>query len=182
MYSVLTGQIADYTWPDSDVTYTASDGASYTESISKYSDECLGHHGSDVFPFDLLANDVHDFTVQTGIKGNPEGGGNTLTNREVLGAIDPRTNALPYVYDTFEWKHCETDGFDMSDAWHARDSTAKRTKAAAGPPGNKTPPSAHRQSVDGRTVFEKDALQFPMYGTLRAKLADLKERKHGLAR
>ncbi|CAN0340212.1 unnamed protein product, partial [Hapterophycus canaliculatus] len=120
MYSVLTGQVKNFEWPDADVTYTASDGTVYSEPISKYAEDCMGHRGSDVFPFDLLANDVNDFTVQTGIKGSPTGGGNTLTNREVLAALDPRINALSYVYDTFEWSHCAVDGFDLKDAWLAK--------------------------------------------------------------
>ncbi|CAM9627360.1 unnamed protein product [Pylaiella littoralis] len=186
MYTVLTGQITDYTWPDSDVTLTASDGTAYTESISKYSEDCLGHRGSDVFPFDLLAGDSHDFTVQTGIKGNPSDGGNIFTNREVLGALDPRMNALSYVYDTFEWKHCEADGFDLGRAWLANGgaggSTSAKGIAAAGPPAPNTPPLSQRQSVNGRTVFEKDALRFPLYGTLTAKMVDLQKRKQDLAR
>lgn len=185
MYTVLTGQITDYTWPDADVTYTASDGTVYTESISKYSEDCEGHRGGDVFPFDLLAKDVNDFTVHPGIKGSPEGGGNTFTNREVLAALDPRLDALPYVYDTFEWAHCEADGFDLKDAWRAKGETsASATKGAAtGPPEPRTPRrEEHRQSVDGRTVFEKNALRFPMYDTLEAKMASLREGKKDVER
>ena len=175
MYTVLTGQITDYTWPDADVTYTASDGTVYTESISKYSEGCDGHRGGDIFPFDLLAKDVNDFTVQTGIKGTPEGGGNTLTNREVLAALDPRVDALPYVYDTFEWAHCAADGFDLKDAWSAG--------GAADPSKHGAPRrDEHRQSIDGRTVFEKNAPRFPMYGALEAKMATLRAGKKGLAR
>lgn len=170
MYTVLTDQITDYTWPDSDVTYTASDGTVYTESISKYSEECEGHRGEDVFPFHLLANDVNDFTVQTGIKGGPEGGGNTFTNREVLAALDPRADALPYVYDTFKWTHCEADGFDLNDAW--RSKSERKASAREG----------HRQTVAGRTVFEKNALRYPMYDVLEAKMAGIRERGKGLTR
>lgn len=184
MYTVLTDQITDYTWPDSDVTYTASDGTVYTESISKYSEECQGHRGGDVFPFDLLAKDVNDFTVQTGIKGSPEDGGNTLTNREVLAALDPRTDALPYVYDTFKWTHCEADGFDMNDAWRAKSGRKASAKGAAPEqPEHRTPHrDYHRQSIDGRTVFEKNVLRFPMYDALEAKMAGLRESKKGPAR
>lgn len=43
--------------------------------------------------------------------------GNVLTNREVLEALGPRTNMLPYVYDNFEWEHCAVDGYNFDDAW-----------------------------------------------------------------
>ncbi|CAB1096465.1 TYR [Ectocarpus sp. CCAP 1310/34] len=184
MYSVLTGQVTDFEWPDADVTYTASDGTTYSQPISKYSEECLGHRGSDVFPFDILANEVNDFTVQTGIKGSPLGGGNTMTNREVLAAFDPRINALPYVYDTFEWAHCAEDGFDLRDAWLAKgDEEASRGEGPGGQAmsAKKGPRAVSRQSIGGGTVFEKDDLPFPMYGTLKDKMAHLKARKESPA-
>ena len=134
MFSVLSGSVTDFSWPDNDVTYTASDGTTYTESISLYSEECGGHRGKDVFPFGLLEADVNDFTVQTGIKGNVPGGGNVFTNREVLAAFDPRINALPYVYDTFKWTHCEADGFNMDDAWAVGGSVGPNARAPAGSP------------------------------------------------
>lgn len=184
MFSVLSGQVTNFDWPDSDVTYTASDGTVYSESISKYAEDCLGHRGSDVFPFDLLANDVNDFTVQTGIKGGPVGGGNTFTNREVLAALDPRINALSYVYDTFDWPHCTADGFDLKDAWLANGETGSIPGREAGTPtagqagGDGASARADHVSVGGRTVFEQGVPRFPMYGTLKAKMADLKARKN----
>ena len=119
MFSVLTGSVTDFTWPDEDVTTTYPDGTTYTEVLSIYGEDCAGHAGKDIFPFGLLNGDVNDFKVQTGIKGNVPGGGNVLTNKEVLEALDPRNNALPYVYDTFKWSHCEAEGFNMNDAWGA---------------------------------------------------------------
>ncbi|CAN0329747.1 unnamed protein product, partial [Hapterophycus canaliculatus] len=104
MYTVLTGQMKDYSWPDSDVTITKRDGTTVSEAISLFGDTCLGHRGSDVFPFGLLDNDSNGFEVIT-----------TLTNRELLAEFDPRVNSLPYVYDTFKWEHCSDDGFDFDD-------------------------------------------------------------------
>lgn len=48
-----------------------------------------------------------------------DGGGerNTLTNREVLRALDPRGDKLSYVYDDFRWDHCAEQGYDFGDAW-----------------------------------------------------------------
>lgn len=191
MYSVLTGQVTDFHWPDSDVTFTASDGTTYTESISIYSEECKGHRGSDVFPFDLLSGDSNDFTVQTGIKGNAEGGGNVLTNKQALAAFDPRVNGLSYIYDTFKWPHCEADGVNMSDAWmKASDSSSGLTKkegSSGGEEGSVDHPGAvkplagfspqDRTTVGGRTVFEKGTPRYPQYASLTKKMASLKERK-----
>lgn len=119
MFSVLTESVKDFSWPDEEITTTLSDGTSYTKKLSVFPNDCVGHAGQDVFPFGLVDNDVDDFRVQTGIKGNARRGGNVLTNREVLESFDPRNNALPYIYDTFEWPHCEADGYNMGDAWRA---------------------------------------------------------------
>lgn len=63
MFTVLTGQIKDYTWPDSDVIITNPNGVTVSESISMFGDTCLGHRGSDVFPFGLLDGDTDGFEV-----------------------------------------------------------------------------------------------------------------------
>lgn len=138
MFKQLTGTMTDLTWPDThtDVGATSNvEGANLREPrmISFYSDDCAGHRGSDVYPFGLMKG-VGDSTVRTGLNtdgnvapgekqvnsGGRRGltGGNTLTNREILAALDPRVNTLPYVYDTFRWPHCEAQGFHMDDAWH----------------------------------------------------------------
>ena len=62
MFSVLTGRITDFKWADSDIEITDSDGTTYTESISLYTDSCVGHRGSDVFPFGLLSSDCLLYT------------------------------------------------------------------------------------------------------------------------
>lgn len=64
MHTVLSGKITDFTWADEDVTVTASDGSTYSEKISFYGEHCVGHRGSDVFPFGILENDAADFKVQ----------------------------------------------------------------------------------------------------------------------
>lgn len=193
MFAVLTGSVTDFSWPDKDVTYTASDGTTYTEPISVYSEDCEGHRGSDIFPFDLLDTDANDFTVQTGIKGNVPGGGNMLTNREALLAFDPRINALPYVYDTFEWAHCKEDGFDLNDAWAARSGGAEaNARAPAGNPDGGGGPeekggaqhggggggARDRKTAGGRAIIEKNAARYPRYASLESKMASLKKRNH----
>ncbi|CAM9874878.1 unnamed protein product, partial [Hapterophycus canaliculatus] len=101
-YTVLTGQMKDFSWPDSDVTITNPDGSLSFESVSIDGDDCNGHRGSDVFPFGLLRN------TSDGFEG--AGRGNNFTNRELLARLDPRINALSYVYDNFKWTHCSEDG------------------------------------------------------------------------
>ncbi|CAM9627145.1 unnamed protein product, partial [Pylaiella littoralis] len=106
MYSILTGHVTDFTWPDEDTTYTNTDDTTVSEFISFYGDTCSGHRGSDVFPFGLLDTDIDGFTVKTGVRGNLDTG-NTFTNRQLLQAFDARSNSLSYVYDNFKWTHCE---------------------------------------------------------------------------
>lgn len=57
MFTVLTGQITDMTWPNNDATSTS-------EKLSNYGDTCVGHGGSDVFPFGILDTDVDGFEVR----------------------------------------------------------------------------------------------------------------------
>lgn len=56
MYSVMTGQVTDMTWPDSTETSDYGD-------ISSFEDSCVGHGGSDVFPFGILDSDIDGFEV-----------------------------------------------------------------------------------------------------------------------
>lgn len=158
MYTVLTGQITDFDWPDSSSTYDDSEGKTVTEELSLYGDTCVGHAGSDIFPYSILDADIDGFTIKTGIRGNPEHG-NNLTNREVLEAFDPRVDMLPYVYDKFEWTHCAADGFDFGDA---SDSTKSGTFERA-----------------ERPVFEQGAPRAPRYSSVMALLAESKLKKTG---
>lgn len=66
MFSVLTGQITDWTWPNNDAMSTS-------ERISNYGDTCVGHGGSDVFPFGLLDTDIDGFEVRAWNEGEEEG-------------------------------------------------------------------------------------------------------------
>eukprot|EP00903_Cladosiphon_okamuranus_P016180 g14931.t1 len=132
MYSVLTGHVTDFTWPDENLSYTDEDGDTVTETVSLYGEDCTGHRGSDVFPFGLLDADEDGFEVKTGIRGNNEFG-NTLSNREALQAFDPRSNSLPYVYDTFKWTHCAADGVDFDAAWETADEPRPMTAKAPAP-------------------------------------------------
>lgn len=59
MYTTLTGQLTDMTWPDNDATSTS-------EELGFYGGACKGHGGGDVFPFGLLDNDPDGFEVGGG--------------------------------------------------------------------------------------------------------------------
>lgn len=56
MFSVLTGQVTDMSWPD-------TSAASSDEELSVYGYTCDGHGGDDVFPFGLLDDDPDGFKV-----------------------------------------------------------------------------------------------------------------------
>ncbi|CAM9612742.1 unnamed protein product [Choristocarpus tenellus] len=113
-YKLLTGTLTDTTWPDHTATYTDEDGEKYDIVVSSdASGQCVGHRGSDKFPFGF--KETTGQTLPVTIWG--ETAIDKFTNREVLRALDPHENALPYVYDTFTWPHCEKIGYDFHDAW-----------------------------------------------------------------
>lgn len=144
--------MTDLSWPDSDVSIVDEDtGITEVEVLSLYDEDCVGHRGSDVFPFGL-ATDVGDvgFLARTAIKGDEEGG-NVLSNREILQALDPRVNRLSYIYDTFEWAHCVEDGINMDDAWQ-------------------TPTAAETVK---RPTFKEGETRYPLYDMLKKKAAEV---------
>lgn len=155
MFKRLTGTMTDLSWPDTDVYVDDGSGGRSYQILSLYDESCSGHRGSDVFPFGL-ATDAGDpgFRAHTAIKGDQEGG-NVLTNREILQALDPRVNKMSYIYDTFEWTHCAEDGIDMNDAWDAEVT------------GSKQPSTPTRPAT--RPAFEKGEDRYPLYHMFRKK-------------
>ena len=161
MFKRLTGTMTDLTWPDTD-TYVLDEetGTTSLEVLSLYGDDCAGHRGMDVFPFGLAVDDGDPgFMARTAIKGD-EVNGNSLTNREILLALDPRVNQLSYIYDTFEWPHCDLDGIHMSDTWNAEVAEARKASGE-----NK------------RATFEEGQLRYPLFGNFKRKAAELKNKK-----
>ena len=152
-FAVLTGQVTDFTWPDEDMNVTLPDGTIDTQYVSSY-EVCIGHRGSDVFPYGLLSSDVDTFEVKTGIRSNPVTG-NELTNREVLASLDPRSNPLTYVYDTFKWEHCGPEGYDFDDAWR------------------ETVPSPRKQ------FYQRDEPRSTLYTSFKREMAELMKENHG---
>eukprot|EP00904_Undaria_pinnatifida_P007024 jgi/Undpi1/3451/HiC_scaffold_16.g06823.m1 len=125
-FAVLTEQVTEFSWPDNDRDVTLADGTSYTQYVSSYYEECSGHQGSHVFPYKVLDADIDGFEIKTAIKSNRLKG-NTLSNREVLTALDPRSDNLNYIYDTFKWDHCVSEGFNFDDAWDATTPSTRKT-------------------------------------------------------
>lgn len=58
---------------------------------------CSGHNEQDLLPFSLL---MHGETVH-------------MTNKELYDLIHPYNEDLPYMYDTYEWKHCVEQGVNL---------------------------------------------------------------------
>lgn len=145
MFKRLTGTMTDLTWPDEDITYTdTTTGETVVESLSLYSETCLGHRGKDVFPFGFASDaGSGSFKARTGIRGDNDAG-NTLNNREILQLLDARLNSLNYIYDTFEWSHCMADGVNFEDAYDSA-----RTVAAA--------------AESKRPTFKQGELRYPRY-------------------
>lgn len=63
--------------------------------------QCYGHRGSDIFPYDILTDLITPQFTFYGKKAP-----NTLQNRALVRLFDPNENALPFIYDNFDWSHC----------------------------------------------------------------------------
>lgn len=75
-----------------------------------FGNQCNGHRGSDVFPYGILEGMMEPhftFFDQTGP--------NTMSNRDLVHLFHPSVNALPFIYDNFEWPHCSAQGWDFND-------------------------------------------------------------------
>ena len=67
----------------------------FTSNVHPFTDTCSGHHQTDKLVFGAVD-------------------GRHLTNGEYYEYLSPKTASLPYVYDNFEWKHCEALGYDIA--------------------------------------------------------------------
>lgn len=63
--------------------------------------QCNGHRGSDIFPYDIMTDVMTPQFTFYGKKAP-----NTMKNRMLIKLFDPSENALPFIYDNFEWSHC----------------------------------------------------------------------------
>ena len=63
--------------------------------------ECRGHHPRDLTFWQVTAKNGTDGYVKS-----------YLTNEEVRQLTSPNENySLPYIYNHFEWPHCDEDGY-----------------------------------------------------------------------
>ncbi|CAM9893269.1 unnamed protein product [Pylaiella littoralis] len=144
VFKLLAGTFTDWSWPDEVGTWTGMGGVEYDVTISTRSDTCYGHRGSDVFPYDILSDLITPQFTFYGKKAP-----NTMQNRQLIKIFDPSENALPFIYDNFEWSHCAEMGYDFSDFFNP--STMK-----SGPKGS----AASREEkekpgrVHGFSLFE----------------------------
>lgn len=114
MLKKLRGLFVDETWP--------------TTGVSSYGDDCTGHQATDTIPLQGIFEDgqvgrpaVHTHTYMP--VGRPASHSRprllvpllqSLTNEQLLDLMDPNEPTLPYVYDHFEWSHCNDVGVDFS--------------------------------------------------------------------
>jgi len=69
----------------------------YNETWDPYH-TCYGHNPDDLQPFRNLFDDNNEY----------------YSNSDLYSLLHPQNEDLPYIYDNFEWPHCELLGYDMS--------------------------------------------------------------------
>merc|ERR1711918_63595 len=83
---------------------------------------CEGHHAYDILPFEIyvMNSDSREFEY---VK---------MSNAELLDAANPSDSKLPYVYDHFQWTHCDEIGVPLrlkgyTTTWSSRASSSPTT-------------------------------------------------------
>ena len=84
-----------------------------TDGPSRYctNNGCMGHHEDDVIPFDVVTEDDEG-----------EYASRQLSNIELYKSLNPHSTRMPYVYDHFQWQHCDDSGYRFSQDFAAVDS------------------------------------------------------------
>ena len=77
-------------------------------------------------------------------------GPNTFSNRELIKLFNPSENALPFIYDNFEWPHCTPLGYDFKDFYDPRTGKSGPKGKAATPEEKWRPGRVH-----GYGLFKK---------------------------
>ena len=80
-YAVLRGWLADLSWPISE------DAAVFSSNVHPFTTKCHGHYAHDALSFGMID-------------------GFNFTNAEYMDYVGTTAN-LPYVYDSFQWDHCD---------------------------------------------------------------------------
>jgi len=88
-YKRLARPFLDLTWNNTDDVCQ-----------SEHSDGCKGHHSYDATSFNARLRQA-DGSYLFG----------SYTNGEILDATDPNDYQMDYIYDTFEWSHCDKAGW-----------------------------------------------------------------------
>jgi hypothetical protein len=112
---MMAGGFADTTWPDSTdgstENYICDRWQCFEKTESpfwgKYSECCSGHFKDDGL-LDFESGD-RDGMLTEGMGG--------MVNTEILAASDPTNKdySMPYVFDHFQWDHCQTIGVKIED-------------------------------------------------------------------
>jgi len=85
---------------------------------------CEGHHAYDILPFEVyvMNSDTRAFEY---VK---------MSNAELLDAANPTDSKLPYVYDNFQWTHCDEIGVPLRLKGYDDDSVVSgETQSNHGP-------------------------------------------------
>ena len=81
------------------------------ENLNKKMKQCVsegdGHNPRNIQPFKNLFTDTN---------GNEDTDGHYYTNMELYDGLHPNNRHLEYVYDNFEWKHCNMIGYQMKNS------------------------------------------------------------------
>lgn len=99
---LMAGGFTSETWStDQQNDFVCSKGACYSDALdtTDYFDSCCyGHRETDRM-LDAISGNRFAYVG--------------LTNGEVLSMGDPRSESysMPYIYDNFDWSHCETNGY-----------------------------------------------------------------------
>lgn len=83
-----------------------------TETGGALRKQCYGHRGSDIFPYGILSDLITPQFTFYGQKAE-----NTLQNRALMKLFDPKENALPFIYDNFDWSHCSDLVSEATRRW-----------------------------------------------------------------
>ncbi|CAM9515381.1 unnamed protein product [Scytosiphon promiscuus] len=171
VFKLLAGTFTDWSWPDEVGPWVGMDGTEYDVEISTRSDTCYGHRGSDVFPYEILGDTINpEFTFYD------RKGVNTLQNRQLIKLFDPSENALPFIYDNFEWSHCEDLGFDFSDFFDTSTMQSGPKGSAASQEEKDKPGRIHGFELFERN-FENRAPGFDPPANIKKMLEEREEKQ-----
>jgi hypothetical protein len=101
-YKDLIKPIQNMTWPSGGVDPKLTTGDEVPCYSMWYTSDCKSHHAYDTIAFFALQKNTDGNFVRS-----------LPTNKQLLHAMSPGNGdyAMPYVYENFDWEHCEMDGY-----------------------------------------------------------------------